>query len=670
MSLKRLLTYSVLIFLSFSVTTLRAQNIPIPGGGRNTFRPGGNKSDSLQFEHRDPFADSVTIRFRYLDSARNYNLDSTLTDFYRKIPLKWDYAWLGNNGNAATSLLYRPYTQTGWDPGFHAFDLYAFRLDDTRFFYTTRPFTELNYLIGSGAEQFINLMQTQNIKPNWNIAFQFRLVNSPGYFFSQNTNHANLRLNSYYQGPSKRYGIYFVVMNNALQSAENGGIKSDTFLNNKNSAYNDRFNIPVNIGGSNTYSRDFFNTKLKTGNRYTNFKFLLRQQYDLGKKDSVVTDSSVIKLFYPRVRFEYTFLYSSSKFIFQDIAADSAFYMDNYDINVTPNDTLHYQDKWKEITNDFSIYQFPDIKNQQQFLRLGASVQNLTQKYDNVTNHYYNFFVHGEYRNRTKNRKWDVEANGQLYVNGFNAGDYSAYISLQRLLSRKLGYFELGFQNVNRTPSYLLTNATGFPIKYKVDLNKENITHLFAALLIPQEKLIMEGHYYLVGNFAYFKDFYEVDQQTALFNVLLLKLSKEFRLSRYWHWYVDAAFQKTAGAAPVNIPLFYTRNRFVFEGRFFKNLNLATGFDVRYNTPYTADNYSPIAGRFFPQDSVTISNRPDIAAFVHFRIRSFTGMVRVENLNTLSFENGFGFNQNNQGAPLYPYPGFQFKLGIFWVFAN
>ena len=166
--MKRLLTYSVLIFLCFRVSTLRAQNIPIPGGGgrSNTFRPGGGKSDSLQFEHRDPFADSITVRFRYLDSSRNYNFDSTLTDFYRKIPLKWDYAWLGNNGNAATSLLYRPYMQTGWDPGFHAFDLFAFRLDDTRFFYVFFLYTELNYLIGSGDKQYINLMQTQNIKQN------------------------------------------------------------------------------------------------------------------------------------------------------------------------------------------------------------------------------------------------------------------------------------------------------------------------------------------------------------------------------------------------------------------------------------------------------------------------------------------------------------------------
>jgi hypothetical protein len=70
------------------------------------------------------------------------------------------------------------------------------------------------------------------------------------------------------------------------------------------------------------------------------------------------------------------------------------------------------------------------------------------------------------------------------------------------------------------------------------------------------------------------------------------------------------------------------------------------------------------------QDSFTIANRPDIAAFAHFRIRSFTGYLRAENLNTLSFTNGFGFTRNNFGAPLYIYPGFVFRFGILWNFVN
>lgn len=672
-ALKKIFTYLLLSILVCSALPALSQRLPgrlgnIGNIGRGA-RSGGN--DSIKFEHRDPFADSVSIRFKYIDSVRSYTFDSSLIDFYIKVPLKSEYVWLGNNGTATTSLLFNPSTAPGWDPGFHAFDAYAFNIEQTRFYNTTRPFTELNYLIGSGAEQFINILHTQNIKPNWNFAFQFRLINAPGFFKSQNTNHSNLRLNSYYQSPNKRYGIYFIGLTNSLQSAENGGIVNDSFMVDKTGIYSDRFNIPVNIAENAGYSRDPFNTQLKTGNKYNQLKLLIRQQYDFGKKDSLVTDSTVIKLFYPRFRIEHSFGYNTYTYLFQDIAPDSAFYKQNYNVDLTGIDTLLYRSAWKEAINDLSIYQFPDIKNQQQFLKAGASIQNLSLKRADLSRDMlYNIFLHGEYRNRTRNKKWDIEAYAHLYAAGFNAGDYRAYISLERLLSNTIGSLRVGFENANRTPSYLMRNNSGFPVKTPDDgTNKENITHLFSSLTLPALQLQLSGHYYLIGNYTYLKSFYEAEQQTAPFNVLQVKGSKDFRLSKFWHWYADVVLQKTAGNTPVNIPLLYLRNRIVFQGRFFKNLNIALGLDSRYYTPYTADNYSPVTGQFFPQDSIRIANLPDIAAFVHFRIRSFSAFVRLENLNTLDL-NGFSFTNNNMAAPLYPYQGLLFKMGIFWNFVN
>lgn len=669
--MKSTFTYILASFLlliaanSFAQLPGRLNNLRNIGGG------GGRGGDSIKFEHRDPFLDSVSIRFKYLDSVRSYTFDSSLTDYSIKIPLKPEYVWLGNNGNAVTSLLFNPYMKPGWDAGFHAYDAYNLTIEQTRFFNTTRPFTELDYQIGTGSEQFIQVLHTQNVKPNWNFAFHFRLINAPGFFKSQNANHSNLRFNTYYQSPNKRYGIYFIGISNSLQSSENGGIRNDSFLTSKTGVYNTRFNIPINITDSSVLSNDIFNSRLKTGNKYTQLKLLIRQQYDFGKKDSLVTDSTVIKLFYPRFRFEHTIQYNTYKYLFQNISPDSVFYADNYDITAyTYSDTVTYSNRWREIVNDFSIYQFPDIKNQQQFLKVGISLQNLSLQWqDTVRDRPYNVFLHGEYRNRTKNQKWDIEAYGHLYVTGFNAGDYSAYVSLERLLSKKIGSLQVGFQNVNRTPSYLLRNYTSYPVKAPVTgTNKENITHLFGALKLPALKMDVSGHYYLMTNYTYLKNFYEAEQ-SGVFNVLQIKASKDFPIGRFWHWYTDIVIQKTAGNSPVNIPLAYTRNRLVFQGRFFKNLVLATGLDTRYYTPYTPDNYSPVLGQFFPQDSIKISNLPDIAAFVHFRIRSFSGFVRLENLNTVNFD-GFTFTNNNMAAPLYPYQGLLFKLGIFWNFVN
>ncbi|MFZ1313645.1 MAG: putative porin, partial [Chitinophagaceae bacterium] len=187
-----------------------------------SMRSGSGSTDSLQ--RRNKMEDSITISFRYLDSTKSYKLDSTVTDFTRRFPLPATYINLGNTGNAARSLLFSPNFNTGFDPGFHAFDVYKWKMSDVRFFNTTRPYSELNYMLGSRVEQMISLLHTQNIKPNWNFLFQYRLINSPGFFQNQKTNHNNYLLSSKYQSKNLRYHNYFVLLGNKLQSAENGGI--------------------------------------------------------------------------------------------------------------------------------------------------------------------------------------------------------------------------------------------------------------------------------------------------------------------------------------------------------------------------------------------------------------------------------------------------------------
>ena len=95
------------------------------------------------------------------------------------------------------------------------------------------------------------------------------------------------------------------------------------------------------------------------------------------------------------------------------------------------------------------------------------------------------------------------------------------------------------------------------------------------------------------------------------------------------------------------------------------------GAEFKYRTAYKADGYSPVLGQFFYQDSITISNQlPDIAAYVHFRIKPFKAYVRAENLNTARAANGFGFTRNNLVAPGYALPGLQIRVGVYWSFVN
>lgn len=631
----------------------------------------GSSNDSLK--RRDRNEDSITIRFRYLDSARNYKLDSSVADFTRRFPIPATNIYLGNTGTASRSLLFSPALRPGWDPGFHAFDIYKWTIEKARFFHTTRPYSELNYQLAGKAEQIIELMHTQNIKPNWNFLMQYRLINAPGFFSKQKTNHNNYLVTSRFESVNKRYTNYFILAGNKLQAGENGGIAVTSDLDDPE--LNDRFIIPTKIGGEPDNSRNFFSTDVGTGNRYNEFNILFRQQYDLGKKDSLVTDSTIVPLFYPRLRFEHTFQYGQYKYQFRDLVPDSAYYNDYYAINFPASlDTfVERKDQWKEYINDFSIYQFPDAKNLQQFIKLGAAIQNLKQELP-IEKKYYNVFGHAEYRNKTRNQKWDIEANGKLYFTGLNAGDYSAYASLQRATGKKnTGYIQLGFENVNRTPSYIFNGRSSFYLHpVVVDFKKENTTHLFASLYQSALKLRLSGHYYLLTNYTYIKNYYELEQFGAIFNVLRVTAEKTISIGKRWKWHADVYFQQVVGDAPVNLPLIFTRNRIGYEGNLgFKNLDIAMGLEARYHTPYKADDYSPVLGQFFYQDSIRIDNpMPDISAYIHFRIRPFKAYIRAENLNTARVNGNFGFTNNNLVAPGYAYPGLNIRVGIYWSFVN
>jgi hypothetical protein len=97
----------------------------------------------------------------------------------------------------------------------------------------------------------------------------------------------------------------------------------------------------------------------------------------------------------------------------------------------------------------------------------------------------------------------------------------------------------------------------------------------------------------------------------------------------------------------------------------------AYGVELRYHTPFKADDYSPFVGQFFYQENTTISNRPEVNLFGNFRIKSFNAFVRLENLQSLNVTNGkVNFTAENKYVPHYYYPGLWLRVGIWWRFIN
>ena len=219
-----------LILLVFCFQFAQAQQPDfIRGAGDRIKSIGGSTSgggkDTIGFVHRDDKKDSISITYKYLDSIRSIPFDSSINDFDKYFTVPSSYIYLGNNGAAAYSLIYKPNPKPGWDAGFHAFDIYRYTLEESKFYKTNRPFTQLSYQLASGKEQVIRALHTQNPRPNLGFGFDYRLISAPGFFTNQNTNHKSYRLFGNYQGKRKRYAAFVILVGNTNKASENGGIK-------------------------------------------------------------------------------------------------------------------------------------------------------------------------------------------------------------------------------------------------------------------------------------------------------------------------------------------------------------------------------------------------------------------------------------------------------------
>jgi len=661
----------------------------IPNLSQNPNSQSANK-DTIAFEHRDDAKDSITIFYTEFDSVSNHFVDISIDDFNKNFSLPAGFYSIGGNGNAAFPILFEPNTKPGWDPGFHAYDVYRFTQQNTRFFQTTKPFTQINFYQSSNTEQVIRLLHTQNIKPNWNAGFEYRMISNPGVFQNQNVKHNNYRFFSSYVGRRKRYALQFYILGNKIISGENGGITDLSLLTNP--VFKRRTSIPVMLGNNTSAPPAFFVSKIAAGNRYSDVNFYLSHRYDLGKKDSImINDSTKEYLFYPKLRFQHTFQYIKTTNTFQDgmpnfqtAQTDSVYFAEFYNLNINPTASdLTFSDQWHVISNDFSIRQFPETKNQLQYLEAGIRLENLQGSFTRVyiptsilivnplpplVNNYFNSVLHGTYKNKTRNQKWDMVLSGELYAAGMDAGNYKAFASIQRMINQKWGLVRLFGENISRTPSFVFQSPSSFNLDSSSLNKKENITIL--GVMANNSRFELMARNISIANYAYLTNYFDKEQYSGFINLTQGTLDTKNKLSKFFTLYSNFILQLTAGKNPIHVPLFYTRQRIAFEGNFFKNLNLSTGLDIIYNSPYKADNYSPVLGRFFPQDSVTISNRPMVSYYFDFRIKKFSAFIKLENLNTANFTQGFEFTKNSFYAPNYPAPGLLFRFGIRWNMVN
>ena len=648
---------SCLFFGQLSAQNMRFNSF---GGG------GGGATDSLQ--KRDKAEDSIAIYYRLYNSLAIRNMDTSVNDFFSKFILPYSNYNLGNLGNASKSYLFNPLQRGGWDAGFRSYEVYNYTLEQTPFYQTTKPYTELGYLLGGKGEQLIELLHTQNKTKQFNYSFAYRFSNAPGNLKNQHANLNNMRITANYQSKRKRYASYWVMLLNKSASSENGGLVNSNLIDSL--SLNNPYELETRLGISGVSFRNPFNTSIATGTTYKEQNFVWKQTYDIGQKDSVVKDTVTTYLFYPRLRFQNEIKYQSNQFAFADANPLALNYEQYFNYKMPVGQTMLFQDQWRRFTNEFSLVSFPEKTNPNQFLQVGLGYQQLNFKDTLLSWSNHDVYGLGVYKNKTKNLRWDIQASGKLFLNGYHAGDYEALFSLTSVFNKKGDQVALWLQNSNRTPSFNRLGITAFPISRLSTIDKENIIELGAMWDQKSRGLTASFQYKLIQNFQYFGSGYQPLVYDKALSYMKGTVSNQVKLSTHWNWYNELSLQLVDPDAPLHLPVIFTRQRIAFEGNFFKNLFLSTGLELIYHSAFQPDAYLPLTGQFYLQDQFTTNNRPIANAFLNFRIKRFKGFIRMEQLNTLLATSNQLGTRYQFTAPNYLGTGTWLRVGIWWNFIN
>jgi len=232
--------------------------------------------------------------------------------------------------------------------------------------------------------------------------------------------------------------------------------------------------------------------------------------------------------------------------------------------------------------------------------------------------------------------------------------------------TKKLGKIEFSLTNQLYTPSLLQRQF--YVTSQKVWLNdfkKVFENSLSASYAIPKLKTDLTVNYHLINNYIYNNKNAQPEQLSSGLNIFQLIVNNQIDLGRF-HLQNSVYFQQaTASEDVIRFPEIYSIHRLYMDLKLFKVMESQFGGVVRFNTPYQPDNFQPLTGQFFLQDT-EVPLYPIVDVFFNFRIQQFRFFIIGENLShrTTSI---FDFQYNTYS---YPIPDLQVRFGFRWLFLD
>jgi len=597
------------------------------------------KKDStrVSFFYKD-FDKSGKIRLHAYDTA----LDGTqeYDPLYKQNRFS---ATPGNIGLSSASLLPSFLAgASGFDYGIHSTDLYLFKNDSVKYYKVLKAFSCIEYEQGAKKEIFFHTLYSRNIYKGLSLGFDFRVLNAPGAYLRQKSNHINFYLTAQYFTKNKRCGVIANFLINRLKNQENGGITYDSLFTQ---------NLETN--------RQLFDVNLsKAQNRVRETGFYMKHYFNLSRHSVSSNDTTH---YFELGRVSYSFEYNRQIQNYLDADPQSGFYPAVTD-TVSTFDSVTI----KRYSNEIS-WTNPSFRSDRRFrvIQLGVHMKH---NYIEVTDHskkdYFLQYIPSADFSFTPIPSIHLEANADYVFGDHNEGDKSLNVLVNLILgkeARNLGILTLQGSYAAKKPGWFFEHYLGNNFQWDTAFLQQNILSLGSSYSF--RNILDAGvTFSRINHYAYLDATANPEQFNSEFGHLKAYVNTNITI---WHLTFKGqfAYQTIQGTSIVHLPAFLGNLTIFLTEPLFKGAALfQPGISVFYNTKYYADAYMPATRSFYLQNTEQTGNYPYLDVYINVKIQRAKIFVRYNHINAGLMERYYYM------VPGYPMPDAAFHFGFSWRF--
>ncbi len=582
------------------------------------------------------------------DTIANYTVynDSTIDYFYKFMPqqkVSDNTLGLLSPGNPYITALFSkssPKSDFSFLNNYYAF---IKTHDDVVYYDAQKPFSRFDFVGGAKGLEMLKFILTQNFGPYFNLAVDYELANSEGFYLNNASKTNALSVSGAFT--KKKYQNHFNFIFNKINCNENAGIAD------------------MNMFESGIIRAVDNNVLLtKAVNNISQLGFQYNHEYRFGKysSDTIIREAEKDTVINKTLRTKFSIVHDITfDRFFRKYTDEASNFYANYYINENQtNDSASQLQLVNKLllclnlsndstNNSFKLY--AGLRNN--MLRFG--IDSTYKKNYNTTYLTGNlFFKHGK-------TNLYAEANYALF--GAYAFDFDASAKLRQMFGENFGMnAKVGYSLKEATPMETFYYSNNF--QWENDFDKSGVVTVHADVFLNNISFSAGVNFNLLHNYIIFNQ-EALPQQINKANIVAdVYANKTFNFWKF-HWFTEVAYQYISDKEYVRLPDFVAYSSLFFKTDMFKNaLVLQIGIDAKFNTNFYGYAYMPATGVFYLQDDRKVGNYPNLGAFLGAKIKRFRIFGRLSNWNSSFMAPTFFSLYRLPDNPL------AFNFGISWEF--